>query len=52
MASDNLDQKGYLLIRDLWQRGTKIIHGMRFVNPDALYHRNKSLEKYLHLEKK
>ena len=30
------EQKVDLLIRDLWQQGTEIIHNMRVVNTDAL----------------
>ena len=28
------EKKGDLLIRDLWQNGTDIVHGMRVVNTD------------------
>ena len=44
---DNLDQKGDILIHDLWQRGTDSIHDMSVVNTDALSYRNKAPEKCL-----
>ena len=31
------EQKGDLLIRDLWKNGTDSIHDMRVVNTDAVY---------------
>ena len=42
------EQKGDLLIRDLWQQGTDSVHNMRVVNTDALTHRTKEPEKCLH----
>ena len=42
------EQKGDLLIRGLWQQGTGSVHDMRVVNTDALMHRKKDPEKYLH----
>ena len=44
-TTDNSEQKGDLLICDLWQRGTGSIHNMRVVNTDTLYYRNNSLDK-------
>ena len=41
------DQKGDLLIRDLWQNGTDSVHGMRVVNTDAKSHTSKTMEKFL-----
>ena len=35
------EQKGDLLIQDLWQQGTYSVHDMRFVNTDAPTHRTK-----------
>ena len=52
LAVENLDQKGYLLIQNLWNRGMDIIHGMCVVNTDALSHLNKSLEHFLQTEEK
>ena len=43
MEKEMLDQKGGLLIRYLWQRGTGSIHYMCVVNTDALSHQNKFL---------
>ena len=42
------EQKGDLLIRDLWQQGTNSVHDMRVVNTDAPTHQNKDPEKYLY----
>ena len=42
-----MEQKGDLLIRDLWQNGTGSVHDMRIVNTDAKYHLAKTLEKCL-----
>ena len=39
------EQKGNLLIRDLWQQRTDSFHNMRVVNTDALMHRKKDPEK-------
>ena len=41
------EQKGYLLIRDLWQNGTDSVHDMRVMNTDAKYYWQKSPEKCL-----
>ena len=46
--SEVREQKGDLLIRDLWQQGTDSVHDMRVVNTDALTHRKKDPEKCLH----
>ena len=42
------DQKGDLLIRDLWQQGTDSVHDMRVMNTDALMYLKKAPEKCLH----
>ena len=42
------EQKGDLLIPDLWQQGTNSIHDMRVVNTDAPTHQKKDSEKCLH----
>ena len=36
------EQKGDVLIRDLWQQGTDSVHDMRAVNTDALSYVSKS----------
>ena len=41
------EQKGDLLIRDIWQNGTDSVHDMRVVNTDAKTHSMKSPEKCL-----
>ena len=41
------DQKGDLLIRDLWANGTEIIHDMRVVNTDAKSYWGRTPEKFL-----
>ena len=41
------DQKGDLLICDLWLKGTDSVHGMRVVNTDAKSHMTKATEKCL-----
>ena len=46
--SEVTEQKGDLLIRDLWQKGTDSVHDMRVVNTDTLPHRTKDPEKCLH----
>ena len=46
------EQKGDLLIRDLWQQGTDSDHDMRFVNTDALLYVRKTPEKCLHKAEK
>ena len=35
------EQKGDLLIRDLWQNGTDSVHDIHFVRPDDKYHMDK-----------
>ena len=35
-APEVTEQKGDLLIRDLWQQGTDSVHNMRVVNTNAL----------------
>ena len=35
------EQKGDLMIRDLWKQGTDSVHDMRVMNTDALTHRTK-----------
>ena len=42
------DQKGDLLIQDLWQQGTDSVHDMRVVNTDALSYMRKTPEKCLY----
>ena len=44
-ASEAMEQKGYLLIRDLYQNGTDSVHGMRVVNTDTKYHLAEPQEK-------
>ena len=41
------EQKGDLLIRDLWQNGTASVQGMRVVNTDAKYHSENPPQKCL-----
>ena len=41
------EQKGELLIRDLWQNGTNSVHDMRVVNTDIKTHAVKTPEKCL-----
>ena len=47
-APEVTEQKGDLLIRDLWQQGTGSVHDMRVVNTDALSYVRKTPEKCLH----
>ena len=47
-APEDIDQKGDLLIRDLWKYGTDSVHDMRVVNTDALSYLKKAPEKCLH----
>ena len=47
-APEVMEQKGDLLIRDLWQQGTNNGHDMRVVNTDALTYYMKEPEKCLH----
>ena len=42
------EQKGYLLIRDLWQQGTNSVHDMSVVNTDDPTNQKKDPEKCLH----
>ena len=42
------EQKGDLLIRDLWQQGVDSAHAMHVVNNDAPTHRMKDPVKSLH----
>ena len=42
-----MEQKGDLLIRDLWQNGTDSLHDMRIVNIDAKSYSAKTLEECL-----
>ena len=42
------EQKGDLLIRDLWKQGTDSFHDMRVVNTDTPTHYKKYPEKCLH----
>ena len=46
-APEVTEQKGDLLIRDLWQQGTDSVHDMRVVNTDALPYVRRSPEKCL-----
>ena len=41
------EQKGDLLIRDLWQQGTDSVHDMRVVNTDAQLHTTKDPDQCL-----
>ena len=41
------EQKGDLLLWDLWQNGTDSVHNMHVVNTDAKSHTAKKLEKCL-----
>ena len=47
-APEVTEQKGDLLIRDLWQQGTDSVYNMRVVNNDALSYLKKAPEKCLH----
>ena len=47
-APDVTEQKGDLLIGDLWQQGIDSVHDMRVVNTDALSYVHRSPEKCLH----
>ena len=42
-----MEQKGNLLIRDLWQNVIYSVNDMRFVNTDANYHQAKAPEECL-----
>ena len=48
VAPEVTEQKGGLLICDLWQLGTNSFHDMRVVNTDALTSQSKASEKCLH----
>ena len=41
-APEVTEQKGNLLIRDLWKQGTDSVHDMRVVNTDALSYLEKA----------
>ena len=47
-APEVTEQKGDLLIRDLWQPGTDSVHDLRVVNTDTLTYLKKAPEKCLH----
>ena len=51
-APEVTEQKGDLIIRDLWQQGTASVHNMSFVNTDALPYLKKAPEKCLHESEK
>ena len=51
-APEVTEQKGDLLIRDLWQQGTDSVHDMRVVNTDALAYVCQSPEKCLQEDKR
>ena len=51
-APEVTEQKGELLIWDLWQQGTEIVYDMRVVNTDALSYVRKMLEKCHHEAKR
>ena len=51
-APEVTEQKGDLLIRDLWQQGTDSVHDMRVVNTGALSYVHRSPEKCLHEAKR
>ena len=51
-APEVTEQKGEILIRDLWQQGTDSVRDMRFVNTDALSYVRKTPEKCLHEAKR
>ena len=42
-----MEQKGDLLIRDLWKNGTDSVHEMSVVNTDDKSHMAKDMEKCL-----
>ena len=41
------EQKGDLLIRDLWEKGKECMLGMRVVNMDTNYYKLRPMEKCL-----
>ena len=44
---DDMEQKGDLLLRDLWQNGTDSVNNMHVVNTDAKSYWEKSPKKFL-----
>ena len=46
------EEKGNLIIRDLWKHGTNSVHDMNVVNPAALTDQSKAPEKCLHKAEK
>ena len=48
--SEVTEQKGDLLICDLWQQGADSVHDMRVVNTATLMHRTKDTPRCLHKE--
>ena len=50
--SEVTEQKGNILIQDLWQQGTNSVQDMRVVNTDALTYQIKDPEKCLHKAEK
>ena len=46
------EQKGDLLIRDLWEQGTDSVHGMRVVNTNTTTHKTKDPARCLHESKR
>ena len=51
-APEDTEQKGGLIIRDLWQQGTDSVHNMHVVNTDTLTYQLKEPEKFLHKAEK
>ena len=51
-APEVTENKGDLLIWDLWQQGTNSVHNMSVVNTDALTYQLKAPEKCLHQAEK
>ena len=47
-APEVMEQKGNVLIRDLWKQGTESVQNMRVVNTDALTYQTKAPEKCLY----
>ena len=43
-----IKKKGKIMIRDLWQKGTKSVHDMHVVNSDAKYWVTNTLESCTH----
>ena len=46
-STEEGEEKGDLLIRDLWTQGMESIHGMRVVNTGAVSHQYKTPERCL-----